>query len=211
MSALDLLTAAGTLQFESMPNSLCGLLYHRFEGRQALNINHVSSIGAIVGEKHGHDRSGYSEGCRFLRTQSAYVHRDWTSPSDRPVGVAVTSEIATEAVSLCLANVERLARRPDRPGSALCHKIARTRTPAARDVGVRGKRPLYRVSAAWDRRPLRRTAVRTGSRIIPRRTRNRDGWVVMGNAVVDEAVVAAMTTAMRDHRQKTSRPVLFNR
>ncbi len=126
-------------------------------------------------------------------------------PRTGRLGVSVTTgEIGTGGrVPSVMANVGAVGTQAstDPRLGPLAIKLLELGYPAARVMAeLEASDPYieYRQLGIVDR--FGRTAVRTGSSNNPWAGHETgDGWVVMGNAVVDEGVVAAMANAMREH------------
>ena len=129
-------------------------------------------------------------------------------PRTGRLGVAVTTgEIATGSrVPSVMANVGAVGTQAstDPRLGPLAIKLLELGYPAARVMSeLEASDPYieFRQLGVVDR--FGRTAVRTGSSNNPWAGHETgDGWVVMGNAVVDEGVVAAMAQAMREHEAR---------
>ena len=126
-------------------------------------------------------------------------------PRTGRLGVAVTTgEIGTGGrVPSVLANIGAVGTQAstDPRLGPLAIKLLELGYPAARVMAeLEASDPYieYRQLGIVDR--CGRTAVRTGSSNNPWAGHETgEGWVVMGNAVVDEGVVAAMAGAMREY------------
>ena len=126
-------------------------------------------------------------------------------PRTGRLGVAVTTgEIGTGGrVPSVMANVGAVGTQAstDPRLGPLAIKLLELGYPAARTMAeLEASDPYieYRQLGIVDR--FGRTAVRTGTSNNPWAGHETgDGWVVMGNAVVDEGVVSAMANAMREY------------